>query len=139
MTTPTTSPAQEHNPHQLLKELQARFPVFRDCLPLAIGIDKQLLSRLPELDRKALRIALAMHTRSMRYLKMMQKATLRVDLDGQPAGEIPEAHRQHSAELVKERLTKQADERKAQRAAAAQARQHAEKLGQLVEKFGRNR
>ena len=71
-----------------MKQLQEQFPVFRDCLPLAIGIDKQLLARLPDLSRKELRIALGIHTHSLRYLKTTEKATARVDLDGNPAGEI---------------------------------------------------
>jgi ProP effector len=84
MTTATASPVPAHNARQLLKELQEAFPVFRDCLPLAIGIDKQLLGRLPGVDRKTLRIALGMHTHSLRYLKSMTCATVRLDLDGQP-------------------------------------------------------
>lgn len=124
---------------QLLKELQEKFPVFRDCLPLAIGIDKQLLARLPDIDRKVLRIALGLHTHSTRYLKTMGKATRRVDLDGQPGGEIPETHRSHAAELLAERLRKQVEQRKLQREEEARARQHAEKLDRLVEKFARNR
>lgn len=139
MTTPTECPAPGQNARRLLKELQTLFPVFRDCMPLAIGIDKQLLGRLPGLDRKALRIALGIHTHSLRYLKTMERATVRVDLEGQPADEIPATHRAHAAELIKERLSKQADQRKAQREAEALARQRAEKLDQLVEKFGRSR
>ncbi len=139
MTIPTECPAPSQNARQLLKELQALFPVFRDCMPLAIGIDKQLLGRLPGLDRKALRIALGIHTHSLRYLKTMERATVRVDLDGQPADEIPPTHRAHAAELIRERLSKQAEQRKTQREAEALARQRAEKLDQLVEKFGRTR
>ena len=141
-TTPSTNlggrPPPGQNPRQLLKELQEKFPVFRDCQPLAIGIDKQLKERLPGLERKALRIALGMHTHSLRYLKATEKAPTRVDLDGQPAGELTPEHRSHAAEQVKERLQKQAEQRKLQRQAETQARQHAAKLGQLVEKFGRN-
>ncbi|EXI86023.1 MAG: ProP effector [Candidatus Accumulibacter sp. BA-94] len=137
MTKTTTSSGPEHNPRQLLKELQDRFPVFRDCQPLAIGIDKQLLTRVPGLDRKTLRVALAMHTHALRYLKTMTRATGRFDLDGQPSGEVTEAHRSHATEMVKERLRKQAEERKLQREAEEQARRTSEKLGRLVDKFGR--
>jgi len=137
MTTPTTNPGPEPNPRQLLKELQERFAVFRDCQPLAIGIDKQLQARVPGLDRKTLRVALAMHTHALRYLKTMSGATDRFDLDGQPSGEVTEAHRSHAAEMVKERRRKQADERKLQREAEEQARRTSEKLGRLVAKFGR--
>jgi hypothetical protein len=52
MTTPTQNQAPGHNARQLLKELQETFPVFRDSLPLAIGIDKQLQGRLPNVGRK---------------------------------------------------------------------------------------
>jgi ProP effector len=139
MTTPTPIPVHGVTPRELLKELQTTFPVFRDCLPLAIGIDKQLLARLPGLDRKTLRSALGMHTHSLRYLKALERAIVRVDLDGQPADEIPDTHRTYASELIKERIRKQNEQRKAQREAEALARQRAGKLDQLVEKFGRLR
>ncbi|MBL8397431.1 MAG: osmoprotectant transporter activator [Candidatus Accumulibacter sp.] len=139
MTTPIVNPAPLENPHTLLKQLQQRFPVFRDALPLAIGIDKQILARHPEINRKTLRIALGMHTHSLRYLKAMEKATIRHHLDGETAGEVPAEHRQHAMDQVRERLKKQAEQRKTQREADTIARKRAEKLDQLVEKFGRNR
>jgi ProP effector len=46
------------SPRSLLKQLQTQFPAFRDFLPLSIGIDKQLLAVLPDLDRKTMRTAL---------------------------------------------------------------------------------
>lgn len=129
----------------LLKDLQEKFAPFRDCLPLAIGIDKQVIARLPEVDRKTLRIALGLHTNSTRYLKAMAKATVRVDLDGNPAGEVPEAHRAHADESLRERFKKEAEQRKAQRQAAREAeeaeraaRRSAEKLSQLAAKFSRS-
>lgn len=137
---PAANPAQ--SARALLKEFQEKFEVFRDCMPLAIGIDKQLIARIPEIDRKVLRIALGMHTNSSRYLRRMAKATNRVDLDGNSADEVPEAHRTHAAEILKERAKKEADQRKAQREAAAAEEaelKRAEKLSQLAEKFSRNR
>jgi ProP effector len=137
---PAASPAQ--SARALLKEFQEKFEVFRDSMPLAIGIDKQLLARLPELDRKVLRIALGMHTNSSRYLRRMAKATTRVDLDGNSADEITEAHRTHAAEMLKERAKKEAEQRKAQRVAAEAeeaARKRNEKLNQLAAKFSRDR
>lgn len=141
MNMPTSVPVPVPGQHarQLLKKLQDTYPVFRDGLPLAIGIDKQLLARLPSLDRKVLRTALGMHTHSLRYLKIMERATVRYDLDGRPADEIPTTHRSHASELIKEQLRKQAELRKAQREAEALMRERTEKLGQLVQKFGRNR
>jgi ProP effector len=57
----------------LLKQLQTRFPAFRDCQPLAIGIDKQLIAELPDVSRKVLRIALGIHTNSLRYLAQLSE------------------------------------------------------------------
>ena len=144
MTTPTENPVQ--NARALLKTLQQNFSVFRDYSPLAIGIDKQLLARLSDIDRKTLRIALGMHTHSLRYLKVMEKATHRIDLDGQAGEEVTADHRNHASEVLRERFKKDAERRRAQREAEALARQaeaaerqRSEKLSQLVEKFGKAR
>lgn len=148
---PSDSPAAAPSPassvsaaRALLKTLEAQFPAFRDCLPLAIGIDKQLLARLPDLERKVLRTALRMHTHSLRYLKGMEKATVRFDLDGQSGEAVDEAHRAHASETLRERFKKNAEQRKAQLAAGKAQREadeaerrRAEKLDQLAAKFGR--
>ena len=123
----------------LLKRLQEEFAVFRDYSPLAIGIDRQLLARQPGLDRKMLRMALGMHTHSLRYLKSMEKAAQRLDLDGQGVAEVTDEHRAHAAETLRERFRKEAERKKAQREAEAQEKLRTEKLGQLVEKFGKHR
>lgn len=135
---PDEHPGQE-SPRALLKTLQERFAVFRDFSPLAIGIDKQLLMRLPDLDRRSLRTALRMHTNSLRYLKTIEKATHRIDLDGNSADEIAETHRGHAAEVLRERFRKDAERRKMQREAETTARRRSEKLGQLLDKFSKDR
>ncbi len=134
-------PTPVHNGRSLLKSLQDQFPVFRECQPLAIGIDKQLLVRLPELERKVLRIALGIHTHSLRYLKTMAKATVRFDLDGNSADEVTDTHRLHAVETLRERSKNEADRRKAQREAElaeAAERQRTEKLSLLAAKFARS-
>lgn len=155
--TPATAPAAPAIPsaRTLLKQLQHQFPAFRDCLPLSIGIDKQLLARMPELDRKTMRTALGIHTGSLRYLRAMEKATLRYDLDGTAGAEVSETHRLHAKEVMQQRAKKEAERKKAERDAekagraaaqmerdAAQAeeanRLHQEKLLQLASKFARN-
>ncbi len=142
MNTPNPTPAPANNPAQaaraLLKEFQEKFPAFREYLPLAIGIDKQLAERFPEISRKVLRIALGIHTRSLRYLKAMEKATIRFDLDGNNADEVTEAQRAHASELLRERFKKVAEQRKAQREEEEASRKHAEKLNQLAAKFSRS-
>ena len=68
----------------------------------------------------------------------------RVDLDGNPAGEVPEAHRTHAEETLRERFRKEAEQRKAQRKvereaeeAERAAQRRADKLNQLAAKFSR--
>ncbi|QNA99493.1 ProQ/FINO family protein [Massilia sp. Se16.2.3] len=134
------APAAPTSARALLKQLQQQFPAFRDCLPLSIGIDKQLLSRIPGLDRKTMRAALGIHTGSMRYLRAMEKGTVRYDLDGVAGAEVTDTHRLHAKEQLQQRFKKEAERKKAEKAAAAEAeaaRLRQEKLQQLASKFSR--
>ena len=127
-------------PRSLLKQLQTQFPAFRDFLPLSIGIDKQILAIMPDLDRKTMRTALGIHTGSLRYLKVMEKAKVRHDLDGKPGAEVTDTHRAHATQVLQERFKKEAERKKAEREAAAAeeaARVRADKLNQLTAKFSR--
>ena len=141
---PTTSaavpaPAAE-SPRALLKQFQQQFPAFQKCLPLAIGIDKEIIARMPGVNRKTMRAALGIHTGSMRYLRAMEKATQRYDLDGKPGAEVTDTHRLHAKELLQQRFKKEADRKKAEREAAAEEeanRKRQEKLQQLASKFSR--
>lgn len=144
MTTTETPTDKTIDPRALLKDLQTRFDVFRNFSPLAIGVDKQVFAELPEVSKKSLRLAMRSHTISTRYLKEMEKGTLRLNLDGTPAGEVTDENRQHAAEQLRERFKKQADQRKEQaeqrKAAELEAKaeqRRLEKLNQLTEKFGR--
>jgi ProP effector len=131
----------------LLKQFQQQFKAFRDCLPLAIGIDKQILARMPGVERKAMRAALGIHTGSLRYLRAMEKATVRYDLDGTAGAEVTETHRAHAKETLQQRFKKEAERKKAERDAEKAAREAAqaeeadklrqEKLLQLASKFSR--
>jgi ProP effector len=136
---PAEAPSAD-SPRALLKQLQQQFEAFRNCLPLEIGIDKQLLARMPSLNRKLMRAALGIHTGSMRYLRAMEKATVRYDLDGKAGAEVTDTHRQHAKELLQQRFKKEAERKKAERDAAVQAeaeRKRQEKLQQLASKFSR--
>mgnify|MGYP001343378938 CR=1 FL=1 len=137
MTTTETTTEKTVDPRALLKDLQTRFDVFRNFSPLAIGIDKQVFAQLPEVSKKSLRLAMRSHTMSTRYLKEMEKAEVRLNLDGSSAGEVTAEARSHSGELLRERFKKKAEQRKAEEAAAKAEARHQEKLNQLTEKFGR--
>ena len=135
----TPAPAAQ-SPRSLLKQLQTQFPAFRDFLPLSIGIDKQLLAVMPELDRKTMRTALGIHTGSLRYLKVMEKAKVRYDLDGKPGAEVTDTHRAHATQVLQERFKKEAERKKAEREAKAAeeaAKVRADKLNQLAAKFSK--
>jgi ProP effector len=137
----TPAPAPAPSARALLKQFQQQFPAFRDCLPLAIGIDKQLLARVPELDRKTMRAALGIHTGSLRYLRAMEKATVRFDLDGVPGEAVTDTHRLHAKDTIAQRFKKEAERKKAERDAAQAEeanRLRQEKLLQLASKFSRN-
>lgn len=146
MDSPTSSPSAVQEPRHLLKQLEKNFAVFRDPVPLAIGIDKQIMAQLPDTERAVLRTALRMHTKSSRYLRAMAKATVRSNLDGSPADEITDIHRTHAATLLQERAKKEAEQRKAVRQAQEAQRKldeaaklRAEKLNQLAAKFSRSK
>jgi ProP effector len=133
--------AAQLSPRALLKQLQQEFTAFKQCLPLAIGVDKQLLARMPGLNRKIMRAALGIHTGSLRYLKAMEKATVRYDLDGKPGEEVTDTHRAHAREQLQQRFKKEADRKRAEREAAAAeeaAKKRQEKLQALASKFSRN-
>lgn len=144
MTTSESSPKKPIDVRGLLKDLHERFEVFRNHSPLAIGIDRQVLAAIPEIEKKALRLAMRSHTISTRYLKEMEKGTQRLNLDASPAGEVTDENRTHATELLRERFKKQQEQRKAteQASRAAEAAAKAEqirleKLSQLADKFGR--
>ena len=121
----------------LLKDLESRFAVFKDAAPLAIGIDKQVIAAVPEIEKKSLRTALRSHTQSTRYLKSMEKGTQRLNLDGSPADEVTPEQREHAAGLLRERFKKKAEQKRAAEAEAKAEARRNEKLQQLTEKFGR--
>jgi len=137
--TPASAPAGD-SARALLKLLQERFSVFREMRPLAIGIDKQVLAALPDIDRKVLRTALRMHVGASRYLKVMEKASERFDLDGNAVAEVSAEHREHATATLKERFRKEAEQRRAKLAAEKEAQaveQRAQKLEQLAARFAK--
>src|SRR5574343_403084 len=137
MTTNENTSEKAVHPRALLKDLQTRFDVFRNFNPLAIGMDKQVFAQMPEVSKKSLRLAMRSHTISTRYLKEMEKGTVRLNLDGTPAGEVTDENRQHASEQLRERFKKQAEQRKAAAAEAKAEERRQEKLSALAEKFGR--
>ena len=124
----------------LLEQLQAEFPVFRDCKPLAIGIHKQLMERKPDLDKNKVRVALHGHTASTRYLKALTEGASRLDLDGQPSGEVTAEQQDVAVKTLRDRIKLVKERQKAeeaQRKANEEAAIRQAKLQQLAERFGK--
>jgi ProP effector len=95
---------------------------------------------MPDPNREVMRTALGIHTGSLRYLKAMEKATVRYDLDGKPGEEVTDTHRTHAREQLQQRFKKEADRKRAEREAAAAeeaAKKRQEKLQALASKFSR--
>lgn len=128
----------------VLDTLNSSFAVFRDCLPLAIGIHKAIKERQPDIDAAQLRLALRIHTASTRYLKAQVTGKERFDLDGAVAGQVTDEQREVASTTLKERFKKAAERRRADEKAKQDAlkeqqaqQQRQEKLGQLAAKFNR--
>jgi ProP effector len=115
----------------MLARLCKEFAVFREHRPLALGIHKVLLERIPDLDKKQVRFAMQQHTVTTRYLKAIIADAPRFDLDGNPSGVVTREQQTQAAETLRERFRKAAERRKAE----LEAQQHQEKLQQLANKF----
>ncbi|MEO8060875.1 MAG: ProQ/FinO family protein [Burkholderiales bacterium] len=129
--TPPAAPAiAELSPAACAARLAELFPaLFATSAPqpLKLRIQADIQQRAPGIfTKKSLSIFLHRHTTATAYLRAVANAPQRIDLDGQPAGEIAEEHRQAAvAELERRRALHDARrdaERNAQRAANDEAR-----------------
>jgi hypothetical protein len=115
--TPAAAPApRDLSPAECARELKARFPaLFGDApKPIKLRIQADIQQRAPGVfSKKALSIFLHRHTNNTAYLVSLTKSASRFDLDGQPAGELSDEHRQLAAEELKRRRAVH-EERRAQ-------------------------
>lgn len=84
------------------------FPVWRDFLPLAIGIDKDVFrlvneEHFPGASKRVVRLTLAMHANHGRYLQAVVQGGARYHLDGSEEGDITAYQQQHAAEILAKR------------------------------------
>ena len=85
--------------HPVLDQLAELYPALfgEALLPLKRGIFQDLLAAQPEaLDKDGLKAALALHTRSSRYLTAVASGQQRHDLDGQPVEALAPEHVHHA-------------------------------------------
>jgi len=109
--------------------LAARFPQtfvlegYQPHRPLKVGIAADLVARGAELDRRQLGAVLSAYTQRIMYRKAMVAGAARVDLDGNPAGEVSAKDAEHAAVKLAETLAS----RRAKQA-VAQATRRAERI-----------
>jgi len=117
---------------EVIAFLAERFPqcfsAEGEARPLKIGIFQDLVARVEgemNLSKTQLRSALRLYTSSWRYLHGIKAGAARVDLDGNPCGELDEQHVEHARvqlEEAKARVqAKRAEQQAKKREAAAAA------------------
>ena len=90
------------SPQQLLKQWYARYPqVFfkAHTRPLQIGIHEALIAKEPWSSR-LVRRTLACYVNLPRYMKSLRPGAARIDLQGQPAGQVTEEEAHHAREQL---------------------------------------
>ncbi|MFP9228404.1 RNA chaperone ProQ [Pectobacterium cacticida] len=114
---------------EVIAFLAERFPLCftteGETRPLKIGIFQDLVERIPEADnvsKTQLRSALRLYTSSWRYLYGVKVGAQRVDLDGNPCGELEQQHVDHARTQLAEakaRVQAQRAEQQAKKREAA--------------------
>ncbi|AHG22305.1 prop expression regulator [Chania multitudinisentens RB-25] len=94
---------------EVIAFLAERFPLCfsaeGEARPLKIGIFQDLVERVQEeenLSKTQLRSALRLYTSSWRYLYGVKVGAQRVDLDGNPCGELEQQHVDHARQQLEE-------------------------------------
>jgi ProP effector len=72
--------------------------------PLKVGIDADIITRYPAIKRRVLAVTLAVYAGRVMYQRAMVAGAMRVDLDGQPAGEVTVRDAEHAAARLAETL-----------------------------------
>ena len=85
----------------IVKQWKEHYPVFKKCLPLKLGIDRDILEKHPDINAGLVKKALQFHVSSFKYLSSVCKQTHRFDLDEQPTAEISEEEKQHAKDFLK--------------------------------------
>ncbi|NRN28098.1 RNA chaperone ProQ [Photorhabdus heterorhabditis] len=120
---------------EIIAFLAERFPLCfvaeGEARPLKIGIFQDIVERIQDeecLSKTQLRSALRLYTSSWRYLYGVKEGAQRVDLDGNPCGELEAEHIEHALQQLTEakarvqaqRVEQRAKKREAENAAAGE-------------------
>ncbi|RUW71159.1 ProQ/FinO family protein [Mesorhizobium sp. M2A.F.Ca.ET.067.02.1.1] len=105
-----TTPNRGKSPAQLFRHLSAKWPAAfnpKAPRPLRIGIHHDIRVLDGELSDDELRRALRAYTSMPRYLARLNAGAVRVDLDGEPAGEVSDAEAASAKALLCARKNKE--------------------------------
>ena len=85
---------------------------YRPHRPLKVGIAADIPARCPAVERRVLSAALSAYARRVMYLRALVAGAARIDLDGNPAGEVTAGDAEFAAtklaEILASRDTKRA-------------------------------
>jgi len=122
---PATPPVADLSPAQCSAHLAAQFPALfglQQPLPLKLRIQADIQLRAPGIfNRKSLSAFLHRYTTGTPYLQALARIPQRADLDGQPAGEVADEHRDAAVAEVARRRTLMDARRVAEQAARREA------------------
>lgn len=114
------------NNKEIIAYLAEKFPLCfsleGEAKPLKIGLFQDLSEALKDDERVSktqLRHALRQYTSNWRYLHGCKVGAVRVDLQGNPAGELEQEHADHAAQQLAEAKALVAQKRVAEKAAKA--------------------
>ncbi|WP_162616786.1 RNA chaperone ProQ [Aggregatibacter kilianii] len=112
------------NNKEIIAYLAEKFPlcfsIEGEAKPLKIGLFQDLSEALKDDERVSktqLRQALRQYTSNWRYLHGCKAGAVRVDLQGNPAGELEQEHAEHAAQQLAEAKALVAQKRAAEKAA----------------------
>ena len=97
---PTLETLRERYPHAFLPEGEPP-------RPLQVGILQELFVKANDISRRRLRWAVYYYANNIAYQQALANGKARYDLEGQPAGEITEEHREAAIDKLKELKPKQ--------------------------------
>ena len=113
---------------EVIAFLAERFPqcfsAEGEARPLKVGIFQDLVERVGgemNLSKTQLRAALRLYTSSWRYLYGVKPGAVRVDLAGNPCGELEEQHVAHARQQLEEAKARVQAQREAQQAKKREA------------------
>lgn len=93
---PKLSTSQKSN--ILNKELREKHEVWRDLLPLKIGVQEQIFELyMSKYSKSAIRMLLRSHTKRPRYLNNTINSDSRYDLEGNKSGSVLDCEKKHAS------------------------------------------